>query len=246
MTVATIQTPAKAGRAALLLVALAASTTMTACANKRGGTVPYDVDPASFGRPDEEALPVIPVNQKIGPADVIDVRVFQVAELSGEHRVDLNGYINMPLIGPILAQGKTAEELGQHLADRLGAKYLRSPNVNVMMKSSVARTITVDGSVGSPGVYPIAGKTTLIKAIALAKGTGEGANPRRVIVLRDIAGQRTAAQFDLQQIRRAEALDPEIYGNDIVIVDGNTSRSAYREILNALPLVGLLNTFRPF
>lgn len=246
MTSATMQTPRRGRAAAAVLAAVAVSSLISACANKRGGTVPYDVDPASFGRPDVEALPVVPVNQKIGPADVIDVRVFQVAELSGEHRVDLNGFINMPLIGPILAQGKSAEELGQHLADRLGQKYLRSPNVNVMLKSSVARTVTVDGAVANPGVFPITGKTTLIKAIALAKGTAESANPRRVIVLRDISGRRTAAQFDLQQIRRAEAPDPEIYGNDIVIVDGNTSRSAYREILNALPIVGLLNTFRPF
>jgi polysaccharide export outer membrane protein len=115
-----------------------------------------------------------------------------------------------------------------------------------MMKTAVSKTITVDGAVGLPGVFPIQGATTLVKAVATARGLTENANPRRVIVFRNIDGKRMAAQFDLQQIRRAEAPDPEIFGNDIVIVDGNTSRSAYREILGALPLVGLLNVFRPF
>ena len=241
MTVASHPLPARAGRAAVLLVL---GLSAAACANKRGGSVPYE--PTGFVRPDVEAVPTIPVGQKIGPLDTIDVRVFQVAELSGEHKVDLNGYINMPLIGKVLAQGKSAEELGQHLADRLGQKYLRSPNVNVMLKEAVAQTVTVDGAVGLPGVFPIQGATTLIKAVATARGTTQDANPRRVIVFRNIQGKRMAAQFDLQSIRRGEARDPDIYGNDIIIVDGNTSRQAYRELLGALPLVGLLNTFIPF
>lgn len=234
------QLPGSAGRLAILL---AATVALSACANKRGGSVPYDVE---LGRPDIEAVPTVPVNQKIGPSDVIDIRVFQVAELSGEHQVDTNGNINMPLIGTVQAQGKSAEELGQHLANLLGRKYLRSPNVNVMVKTAAQRTVTVDGAVGVPGVFPIQGKTTLIKAIALAKGLHESANPRRVIVIREIGGKRMAAQFDLQMIRRAESPDPEIFGNDIVIVDGNTSRGIYRELLGSLPLLGFLNTFRPF
>ena len=232
--------PARAGRT-LILLACAAS--ISACANKRGGSVAYE--PAGFVRPDIEDIPVRALDQKIGPADLIDVRVFQVADLSGEHQVDTNGFINMPLIGKVAAQGKSAEELGQFIADRLGQKYLKSPNVNVMVKSAAARTITVDGAVGIPGVFPISGKTTLIKAVALAKGTTDNANPRRVIVLRDIDGKRMAAQFDLQQIRRAEANDPEIFGNDIVIVDGNTSRSVWTAVLQSLPVFGLLNTFVP-
>jgi len=240
MTVAFARLPAHAGRIATLLVLTVA---ISACANKRGGPVAYE--PAGFGRPDLEGMPVIPVGRMIGPSDVIDVRVFQVEDLSGEQKVDDNGYITMPLIGKVMAQGKTPEELGQNLADLLGKKYLRSPNVNVVMKTASARTITVDGAVGVPGVFPIVGKTTLIKAVALAKGTTQEANPRRVVVFRNINGKRMAAQFDLQEIRRGQGNDPEIFGNDIVIVDGNTSKSAYREVLGALPLIGLLNTFIP-
>lgn len=238
-----VATPPLRIRAVRLTSLFAVAVALSACANKRGGVIPYE--PAGFTRPDLETIAVTPVDQKIGPLDVIAVNVFQVAELSGEHRVDLNGFINMPLIGKVAAQGKTSDELGQHIADQLGKKYLRSPNVNVMMRTATQRTVTIDGAVGVPGVFPIEGKTTLIKAIATAKGTTDDANPRRVIVFRTIDGKRQAAQFDLQQIRRAEANDPEIYGNDIIIVDGNTSRTWYTTILQSLPLIGLLNTFIP-
>ena len=230
-------------RAKPIGVLLALPLLVVACADKRGGPVPYDV---KLGRPDIESVEVVPVDQKIGPMDTIEVKVFQVQDLSGEHQVDLNGQINMPLIGKVAAQGKTAEELGQHIADRLGQKYLRSPNVNVMMKTAVAKTVTIDGSVGLPGVFPIQGTTTLIKAVALARGTTESANTRRVIVFRNIKGQRTAAAFDLTAIRRAESPDPEIFGNDIIVVDGNNTKATYREIIQTLPLLGLLNTFIPF
>lgn len=231
-------------RATIITISFALAATTGACADKRGGPISYNVP--NFTAPDVDSVPVISANQKIGPLDTIEVKVFQVADLSGEHQVDLNGFINMPLIGKVVAQGKSSEELGAHIASRLGEKYLRSPNVNVLMRTAASKTITVDGAVGVPGVFPIQGSTSLIKAIALARGTGEGANPRRVIVFRNIKGQRTAAAFDLTSIRRAESPDPEIFGNDIIVVDGNTSRSAYRELLGALPLVGLLNTFRPF
>lgn len=244
MTLAATLRRSSCKRATIVTFALALAATTGACANKRGGPISYDVP--NFTAPDVDSVPVISANQKIGPLDTIEVKVFQVADLSGEHQVDLNGFINMPLIGKVVAQGKSSEELGAHIAERLGQKYLRSPNVNVLMRTAASKTITVDGAVGVPGVFPIQGSTSLIKAIALARGTGEGANPRRVIVFRNIKGQRTAAAFDLTSIRRAEAPDPEIFGNDIIVVDGNTSRSAYRELLGALPLVGLLNTFRPF
>lgn len=229
---------------ARVALAVAATGLAISCAGKRGGPVPYDVP--NFGRPDIESVPVIAADQKIGPMDTIAVKVFQVEELSADHQVDLNGQINMPLIGKVVAQGKTADELGQHIADRLGEKYLRSPNVNVMMKTAVAKTVTVDGAVGTPGVFPIQGSTSLIKVIASARGTTESANPRRVIVFRNINGQRTAAAFDLTSIRRAEAPDPEIFGNDIIVVDGNNTKSTYREVIASLPLLGILNTFIPF
>ncbi len=52
-----------------------------------------------------------------------------------------------------------------------------------------------------------------------------------------------AAAFDLQAIRRAEAEDPPIYGNDIIIVDGSQARQMFRDLLSAIPLIGI---FRPF
>src|SRR5580658_10383907 len=71
---------------------------------------------------------------KIGPLDVLDVTVFKVPDLSKTVQVDRNGTITYPLIGEIPAAGKTARELARDLAQRLNAKYLRSPQITITIK----------------------------------------------------------------------------------------------------------------
>jgi polysaccharide export outer membrane protein len=77
----------------------------------------------------------------------------------------------------------------------------------------------------------------------MAKGTTEDANPSRVVVFRTIRGEKMAGAFDLQDIRRAKAEDPVIYGNDIVIVDGSRARQVYRELMGSLPLLSIIRPF---
>jgi polysaccharide export outer membrane protein len=224
-----------------LTVAGLGAALLTACTAGRGGSVPYE--PAGFGVPDVEALAVPPELQRIAPLDKVRVNVFQVADLSGEFQVDAAGNIQFPLIGIVPAQGKTGAELAQDITRLLSARYLNQPNVQVAIAEQVQQTITVDGAVRQPGVLPIRGSTTLMRAVALASGTSEDANPSRVLVFRMINGQRMAAAFDLTSIRRAESEDPAIYGNDIVVVDGDNTRRLWRDILQTLPVVGM---FRPF
>jgi polysaccharide export outer membrane protein len=97
--------------------------------------------------------------------------------------------------------------------------------------------------VAQAGQYPVNGTISLIQAVALAKGTTEDANARRVAIFRTIDGQRQAAAFDLTAIRRGEAADPKVYPGDIVVVDGSKLKAAQKQILSAVPL---LYVFRPF
>nr|MDQ2879280.1 polysaccharide biosynthesis/export family protein [Pseudomonadota bacterium] len=153
------------------------------------------------------------------------------------------GNVVLPLLGTLHAEGKTPDQFAKEIAAQLAAKYVRQPDVEVVIKQTNAQTITVEGAVQNPGVFPVVPGTTLIKAVALAHGTSPEANPRRVVVFRTISGVRNAAAFDLQSIRRAQAPDPEIFGNDIVVVDGSGAKAKFQSILQTLPLIAL---FRPF
>lgn len=220
---------------------LASALVLSGCAGTRGGKIPYDV--TNFGQPDQAKTASIEEDYRVAPLDVLHINVFQVPDLSGDFPVDLTGTITLPLLGNVKAVDMTTSQLNQKLAQMLGAKYLQHPDVNVAVKSSSTRVVTVDGAVRNAGQFAVTGPLTLVQVVALAHGTDDSANPHRVAVFRTIKGQRNAAAFDLTSIRRGEAEDPRIYAGDIVVVDGSKVKSIWQTVLTSLPL---LSIFRPF
>ena len=228
-------------RLAIPLAALALLLLLAGCAGSRGG--PIDYEPENFNAPDTPAVVPLDQDYKIAPLDTLKISVFQVADLTGEYEVDLTGHVAMPLLGNVMAANLTTAELDRRLTEKLGERYLQNPDVSVGITKSSTRVVTVDGSVRQPGMFQIAGHTTLMQAVAMARGADENANPRRIAVFRTIGGQRMAAAFDLVSIRRGQMEDPKIYPGDIVVVDGSSIKRIQREILQALPI---FTVFRPF
>ena len=220
---------------------LAAAVAMAGCADKLGGPIPYS--PSTFGTPDAPSTVSLDNDYKIAPMDTLSVRVFRMADLTGDYEVDLAGKISMPLIGEVRAVDMTTAQLDGELTRRLGEKYLENPDVSVGIKSSTSRVVTVDGAVNKSGAYPAIGPTSLMQAVALAGGLSQDANARRVAVFRQIGGRRQAAAFDLTSIRRGEMEDPRVYAGDIIVVDGSSVKAATKQFLNSMPL---LSIFRPF
>ena len=207
-----------------------------ACADTRGGSIPYD---RPLAAPDEVTFQTLASDYKIAPMDKLSIKVFKMEDLSGDYDVDLAGNISLPLIGQLKAANLTTEQLDGQLTSKLGDKYLEHPDVSVAIKSSTAHVVTVDGAVKEGGSFPVGGPTSLIKAIAMAKGTTEDANNRRVAVFRTIGGQRQAAAFDLTSIRRGEAPDPQIYPGDIIVVDGSSVKAVQKQVLQSIPLLAI-------
>ena len=181
---------------------------------------------------------------RVGPLDKINITVFQVPDLTLQGvQVDASGRLLLPLIGSVQAAGKTTEQLSSDIAARLGSKYLESPQVSVIVAESVSQRVTVEGSVLEAGVYQLTGPTSLEMAIAMARGPSRVAALSQGVVFRRIEGKRMGAVFDLSKIRSGEAEDPEILGNDVVIVGFSNIKGAWRDFLTAAPLVA---AFRPF
>lgn len=229
-------------RGSHVLVVTGLALLASACGPSRGGPIAYNAPP--LAQPDAPRPVLDLANYRISTGDVLAVNVFQVDALTRDYRVDLAGNIAVPLIGDVAAVGRNTGEIGTEIATRLGARYLRNPNVTVSVKESVNNNFTVEGGVERSGIFPITGPTTLLQAIAASGGIkAQQGNPRRIAIFRRIQGQRMAAAFDLVSIRQGEMPDPEIYAGDIVVVASNTQRSFLQDVLQALPLVAL---FRPF
>lgn len=205
--------------------------------NLPNGTQAYNIIPvANPARAKED--------YRIGPLDALDVTVFQEPELSVKAvKVDAFGNVALPLVGDVSAGGKTANQLSREIATRLSQKYLENPQVSVVVSGPVPQKVVVQGEVAQPGVYQIEGPTTLLGAIALAKGETRVASLNEVVVFRNVNGQRMGAVFDINSIRSGTASDPEILSNDLVVVGLSQAKSVWRDVLSSVPL---LNIFRPF
>jgi polysaccharide export outer membrane protein len=225
--------------ARLTLLLLASFALLAGCAGTRGGPIPYDVE--NFGAPDSPTVQTAAADYRIAPMDTIKITVFQVQDLSGDFEVDLLGNVSLPLVGDMKVADLTTEQLDDALTAKLGEKYLQKPDVSVALKSSSRRNVTVDGAVNAPGMYQVNGPTTLIQAIAMARGVSQDANAHRVAIFRQIDGKRMAAAFDLYSVRKGQMPDPPIYSGDIIVVDGSRIREVQNQLLRSLPIIGLFN-----
>lgn len=172
----------------------------------------------------------------VGPFDRLIIDVFGIEELSNrEVQVDASGRISFPLAGVIDVSGMTPGELEQELAKRLAAAYVRDPQVTVNLKETLSRVMTVEGQVGKPGLYPVIGKMTLLRAVATAEGTNEFARLNEVVVFRTVEGQRYAALYDLKAIRQGAYADPNIYAGDVVVVGESRARRLFKDVLATAP-----------
>lgn len=172
---------------------------------------------------------------RIGPFDTLSYTVRDIEGLNGEIQVDGGGDIQVPVAGTVRAAGRTTSELAALIAQQLRAAYVRNPQVAVNLVRMQSQFVTVDGSVGQPGVYPMMPDMTLTKAVASARGLSDRASTKRVIVQRQIGGQTYLAIHDLSAIRMGSYPDPQIYPNDVVVVGESRSRQIWRDILQILP-----------
>lgn len=181
-------------------------------------------------------------NYRIGPLDQLQIDVFGAPELKREGEVDGAGNILLPLVGNVAVGGKTPAEASQDIAGALRGKYLKDPQVTITIVKANPRTVTVDGAVSQPGVYPVTGRMTLQQAIAQARGAANIANLDNVVIFRTVNNQRMAALFSLKQIRSGHMSDPQIYGNDVVVV----GEDAMRRFLRDFTIFPRLGSFVPF
>ena len=135
--------------------------------------------------PEEQMIGVIPVRSEdlipeireyvMGPGDLITVTVFELitpgVETVQTRRIDELGYIRLPVIGQVKAQGLTTKQMEQRLIDILDPAILRNPTVTVLVQEGRQRTFAILGPVTAPGSYAITQNNfRLLDAIALARG----------------------------------------------------------------------------
>ena len=111
-----------------------------------------------------------PPTYVLGAGDEVTIWALGVEEISAHPlRVDLNGYLDVPLAGHVHAAGLTVDQLRAELVKGL-SKELKKPQVTVSVTELRSQPVSIMGAVNKPGVYQLQGQKTLLEVLSLAEG----------------------------------------------------------------------------
>jgi polysaccharide export outer membrane protein len=162
---------------------------------------PAEVKAATVAEP---AAAVDPNAYKIGPEDVLEVRVWREADLSGQVRVRPDGKVTLPLVGDLQAAGLTPAAL-QKKAIEAFSQILNTPQVIVSVISVQSKKYYVSGQVERSGPFPLITPTTVLEAMSIC-GFREWAKRGGIVIMR---GDRRL-KFNYNQVVKGKHTEQNI------------------------------------
>ena len=169
---------------------------------------------------------------RVGPGDVLEVKVYDDPDLGGLFTVQYDGSISFPLLGDVPIDELTVRETQTKLVELLEKDFLVDPQVVVRVKEFRSKWITLVGEVARPGKYYLLGPKSLLDLLTEAGGftsraSGEviisrlGDNDPRIFMTED-NGHESDATLRLfltpgQSVAdQKEALSLQMHRGDIV------------------------------
>lgn len=175
--------------------------------------------PSAPARPAQAEAPAPPPGYLIGPDDVLGIVFWELPNHGGDVVVRPDGKVTLPLINDVQAAGLTPDELRGAIATA-SAKFIRDPDVTVVVKQINSRKVYVTGQVNKPGTYPLTSPTTVLQVIALAGGVNDFAKKDKIVVMRTESGQTRSYKFNYKDVIEGKKLEQNILlkpGDTVVI-----------------------------
>ena len=176
--------------------------------------------PATLDEKAIEGLPS-PVDLKtfkIGPEDVLMIRVWQEPQLSGPVQVRPDGVISIDLVGDLQVNGMTPEQLREKLTEKL-AELVNNPLVNVQVQAVRSKKYLITGEgAAKTGEFPLVVPTTILEALIKAGGFTEWADKKKIIIMR--GDKRFYFNYD-EYVKKGKKPETNIYleNGDLIIVN---------------------------
>ena len=156
---------------------------------------------------------------QVQPGDVLQVTVWKEQDLTGEVLVRPDGGLSFPLVGDVVASGKTVTALREEFTERL-KRYVPNPVVTVAVKQINGNHIYVVGKVQRPGEFPFGRPLDVMQALSLAGGATPFASVNDIVILHRENGQQRAIRFHYSDVARGKNLaqNIQLQSGDIVVV----------------------------
>ena len=203
-----------------MTIKMRTTSTLLFMAALAAGTVAYG-DPliasAKTPRPSSQAgaAPSAP-EYHVQPGDLLTVSVWKETDLTLEVLVRPDGGMSFPLVGDVMASGKSIAALREEFTERL-KHYIPNPVVTVAAKSINGNRVFVLGKVQKPGEYPFGEAVDVMQALSLAGGTTPFAALNDIVILHRENGELRAIPFRYGEVEHGKGL-----GQNILLHSGDT------------------------
>jgi polysaccharide export outer membrane protein len=156
----------------------------------------------------------------VGPGDVLEVRAWKNEALSQRVTVRPDGFITIPLVGDVMASGRTAMAIADEIATHAAKYYNEKPVVSVEVAELHSYRVYVMGEVSRPGEFTPRAQITVLQALALAGGFTRFADPDEVVIVRRDAHGERRIPFAYDEVVGKGDLrgDLPLQSNDTVVV----------------------------
>ena len=143
------------------------------------------------------------VSHRVGAPDLLAITILPDPAINTTVTVRPDGMITVPLIGDLLARGRTIPEIAADIEERI-ARFKRDPRVTVALAAAASTDIVILGEVGRQGTFPLVKETRIIEAIGMVGGTTAFGADRKIRVIRTVNGEVTILRVNLSAIRKGD------------------------------------------
>lgn len=167
----------------------------------------------------EENIVVPAGDYLIGAGDLLEISVWKEDALSKELTVLPDGKLTFPLIGNIVAAGRTANEIKAELSTRL-KRFVSDPIVSVGVQQVNSLIIYVVGKVNKPDMFILNTRIKVLQALAMAGGLNQFAKSKQIRIFRDTGSDTSIFTFNYNQVSQGKKLEQNILlqRGDVIVV----------------------------
>jgi polysaccharide export outer membrane protein len=165
----------------------------------------------------------VPSEYLVGPEDLIEVTLYDIANTDGEPRmvmarVSNSGFITLPYIGKVQAAGFSPLDLEEELR-KAYLEFIHDPQITIFVREYRSFRVSVVGNVKQPGVLELRGRKTLLEALALAGGLNDEAG-RSIRLSRSGDEGVQSVVINLDQLAQSGdlRLNPSLLPGDVINV----------------------------
>jgi len=153
--------------------------------------------------------PVDPNTYRIGPEDVLFIRVWKEPEFSGAVQVRPDGKFTLPIVGDIVASGLTPIELAARVTEALKTQ-IKEPEVMVALQSVQSKKYYITGEVNRSGIFQLVIPVTVLEALTNAGGFKEFAKKNKITIVRGTE----RIKFNFNEVIKGKKLEQNIMVKD--------------------------------